>query len=290
LLERWSRGEARFHHARYQRLPNYRLRGMRATLACLACLLPLAFGFLVPGGALFKWTVESTALAYDPYLARLALNSFTLAAIAATLSVVLALGVGYGLRLRAAPATVLAARLAGMGYAIPGAVIAVGVLVPFAWIDTRVDAWMRAGFGISTGLVLSGTIAAVVFAYVVRFFAIASHAVEAGLAKVTANMDGAARLLGLGPVGTLVQVHAPMIWVSVLTAAMLVFVDVMKELPATLIIRPFNFDTLAIRVFELVSDEQLFEASGAALGIVSVGVLPVILLSRAIARARPGHG
>jgi iron(III) transport system permease protein len=136
---------------------------------------------------------------------------------------------------------------------------------------------------------LTGTIAAVVFAYLVRFLAISFNAVEASLAKVSISLDHAARTLGRGPGATLVRVHAPLISGSVLTAAILVFVDVMKELPATLIMRPFNFDTLAIHVFELASDERLAESSSAALAIVLTGVVPVILLSRAIARSRPGH-
>jgi len=176
-----------------------------------------------------------------------------------------------------------------MGYAVPGAVIAVGTLLPFAWIDNHVDAWMRASFGVSTGLLLSGTVAALVFAYLVRFFAVSLNAVEAGMARVTRNMDGAARTLGLGPGATLLRVHTPMIRASLLTAGMLVFVDVMKELPATLIMRPFNFDTLATRVYELAADEFLAEASAPALAIVLVGVIPIILLSRAIAAARPGQ-
>ncbi len=148
---------------------------------------------------------------------------------------------------------------------------------------------MRETFGISTGLLLSGTIVALLFAYLVRFLAISFNTVEASLAKVTPNMDSAARTLGARPWKTLLNVHAPMMWGSLLTAGLLVFVDVMKELPATLIMRPFDFNTLAVRTFELASDEQLAEAAGPALAIVMVGIIPVVLLSAAIARARPGQ-
>ncbi|MEE8533507.1 MAG: iron ABC transporter permease, partial [Alphaproteobacteria bacterium] len=151
------------------------------------------------------------------------------------------------------------------------------------------DAWMRASFGISTGLVLSGTLVALVFAYLVRFLAVSLNTVEASLGKVTPTMDGAARTLGLGPAATLARVHVPIISGSLMTAAILVFVDVMKELPATLIMRPFNFNTLAVRAFELASDEQLAEAAPAALAIVAAGIVPVVVLTLAIARSRPGR-
>ncbi|MEE9140283.1 MAG: iron ABC transporter permease [Alphaproteobacteria bacterium] len=291
LLERASRGQARFHHTstRYRRLPRYRLDGLHGLVAFAICFTPVFLGFLLPGAALLKWSVETADRMINMRFLELALNSFTLAASAAALAVVLAVGMAYGLRLHRSRVAYLATRLASMGYALPGSVIAVGVLLPFAWIDNSIDAWMRATFGLSTGLLLTGTIAAVVFAYLVRFLAISFNAVEASLAKVSISLDHAARTLGRGPGATLVRVHAPLISGSVLTAAILVFVDVMKELPATLIMRPFNFDTLAIRVFELASDERLAESSSAALAIVLTGVVPVILLSRAIARSRPGH-
>jgi iron(III) transport system permease protein len=180
----------------------------------------------------------------------------------------------------------LAARIASMGYAVPGSVIAVGILVPIGKFDNAIDAWMRGTFGISTGLLLSGTITALVFGYLVRFLAVSFTTVEASLGRIKPSLDDAARSLGLNSTSTLVQVHTPMMWGSLLTAGMLVFVDVMKELPATLIIRPFNFDTLAVRVYNLASDERLAEASGAALAIVVVGIIPVILLSLRISKSR----
>jgi iron(III) transport system permease protein len=176
-----------------------------------------------------------------------------------------------------------------MGYAVPGAVIAVGVLIAYTAIDHAVDRWMQGLFGISTGLLLTGTLGGIVFAYLVRFLAVSFNTTEAGLAKITPNMDAAARTLGRRPGQVLRQVHAPLMWGSVLTAAMLVFVDVMKELPATLLLRPFNFDTLAIRAYQLASDERLVDSSSAALAIVVVGLVPVIVLSIAIARSRAGH-
>jgi iron(III) transport system permease protein len=180
----------------------------------------------------------------------------------------------------------VAARIAGLGYAIPGAVIAVGVLIPFARLDNWVDAWMRESFGISTGLLLTGSLGVLLFAYLVRFLAVALQSVEAGLGKINHNLDDAARALGQRPAQVLVRVHVPLMWGSVVTALIMVFVDVLKELPATLILRPFDFETLAVRVYRFASDERLAEASSAALAIVVVGLIPVILLSRAITRSR----
>jgi iron(III) transport system permease protein len=165
-------------------------------------------------------------------------------------------------------------------------VIAVGVMIPFAWLDNTLDAWMRATFGISTGLILSGTLAALLFAYLVRFLAVALQTVESGLGKIKPSADEAGRSLGLRPGQVLARIHLPMLTGSLLTAVLLVFVDVLKELPATLILRPFNFNTLAVRAFELASDERLADSAPAALTIVAAGLLPVILLSRSITRTR----
>ncbi len=291
VLERWSRGARRFHHTTgYHRpLPARHLPGWRAAAAFGTCFLPVALGFMVPAAVLANWTLGRSDLVTAGF-ATLALNSVGLAAGAAAIAVALALAIAYAIRLDGGPAVAFAARVAGLGYALPGPVIAVGIMLPFAWADNRLDDFARANFGISTGLILSGTLAAVMLGYVVRFLAVALNAVESGLARVTPNMDGAARTLGAGPAATLARVHAPLIAGGLASAAILVFVDVMKELPATLLMRPFNFDTLAVRVYQLASDERLAEAAAPALIIVAVGIVPVILLSRAIALARPGHG
>ncbi|MFQ5696045.1 MAG: ABC transporter permease [Terriglobia bacterium] len=292
LLERLSRGKGRFHHttARYRELPRFRLSGSKALLAFSACFLPVFLGFLLPGGALIKWSVETADEMIDERFFSYAFNSFSLAAITALLAVAIAVLIAYGVRLRRNAVLAAGARIASMGYAVPGAVIAVGVLLPLAYFDTILNQWLRASFNISPGLVFSGTIVAVTFAYLVRFLAVSLNTVEASFNKVAASIDDAARALGRGPGSTLLRVHLPMIRGSLLTAGILVFVDVMKELPATLMLRPFNFDTLAIRTYQLASDERLLDSSSAALAIVLVGIIPVIVLSLAIARSRPGHG
>jgi iron(III) transport system permease protein len=290
IVERLSRGQGKVHHttSRYRMLPRFELRGMSAAAATIATFLPILLGFLLPAVVLTGWAIQTGPRIIDQRYVAYTLNTFTLAAVAAVTAVIVAMVIAYGMRLRKNRAMAVAARIASMGYAVPGAVIAVGVLIPFAAFDNWLDDWMHAHFGISTGLILSGTIIAVVFAYLVRFLAISLNTVEASLGKITRHMDDAARTLGHRPIATLMRVHLPITWGSLLTAALLVFVDVMKELPATLLLRPFNFDTLAIRAYQLASDERLADSSSPSLAIVLVGIVPVVLLSLAIARSRPG--
>ncbi|MDZ7809754.1 MAG: hypothetical protein U5L11_05800 [Arhodomonas sp.] len=177
-----------------------------------------------------------------------------------------------------------------MGYAIPGSVIAVGILIPFAWLDDQINSLSRAHYDTFIGPVLSGSAFILVYAYVVRFLAVSFNTVEASLGEVTPAMDAAARTLGETAGGTLRRVHTPIMRSSLLAAGILVFVDVMKELPATIILRPFDFDTLAVRAHNLASDERLAESATASLAIVAVGIIPVILLSMAMRRSRPGEG
>jgi iron(III) transport system permease protein len=287
LIERVSRGRARFYTAGGRKHPvRYQLRGVPALTAVLICSMPLVLGFALPCGLLLQLAMREGNAHLGSRFVTLALNSFTLAGVTAIAAVLLALVMAYALRLRPGPLTLAANRLAGLGYAIPGAVIAIGILVPVARFDNAVDAWMRMHFDISTGLLLTGSITALVYAYLVRFLTVALQTVEAGLTKITPSMDDAARSLGVGPFGTLIKVHGPLMWGSLLTAGLLVFVDVMKELPATFVMRPFNFDTLAVQAYNLASDERLAEAAIPALAIVAVSVLPLIILSRRIARTR----
>jgi iron(III) transport system permease protein len=223
---------------------------------------------------------------WGPRFVGFAVNSLTLAAVTAVLLVVVGVFLGYARRLDGRPVIRAALQVASFGYAIPGAVIAVGVLVPLAAFDNAFDAWARATLGISTGLLLTGSLVALVFAYVVRFLAIALKTVEASLLRIPPSLDEAARSLGADPRRTLLSVHLPLLRPGLLSAAIFVFADVMKELPATLIVRPFNFDTLAVRVHRLASDGRLEEGATAALVIVAVGIVPVIVLSRAM-RERP---
>ena len=288
-LERVSRKRGRFHHTsqRYQDIRRFRLSGWRAAAAFVFCFLAVFFGFLLPAGQLIWWSVRIAGDQIDVNFLRLVWNTIRLGAMAAGMAVVLALLLGYGQRLFARNPVVKAATdLAGMGYAVPGTVIAVGVMIPFAWIDNAVDAFMRQAVGVSTGLLLSGTLAALLFAYMVRFLAVSLQTVNAGLTQIRPSLDEAARSLGYSPAETVRHIHTPMLKGSLLTAFLMVFVDVLRELPATLILRPFNFNTLAVRAYEMASDERLAEAAPASLAIVLAGIVPVILLSRSITGSR----
>src|SRR5690606_38569537 len=246
-------------------------------------------GFLLPGALLLHMALVDGDAQFGQRYFALVRNSVTLATVTALLAVPLSLMLAYGVRRHGGTAVRAAVRIAGLGYAVPGSVIAVGVLIPFAAFDNALDGWMRDTFGISTGLLLTGSIVGVVFACLVRFLAVSLQAVEASLSKISPSIDAAAQSLGSGAARTALRVHAPIMGGSLLTAGLIVFVDTMKELPATLLLRPFNFDTLAVQAYHLAKDERLAEASTAALAIVMVGLLPVILLSRTIARSRPGH-
>ena len=292
LFERVNRGQARFHQTsiRYRPLPANVLTGARAWTATLVCALPVLLGFVLPGILLLHLSLIDGDAQFGPRYLALVGNSVTLATVTACLAVPLSLLLAYGVRRYRSASVTTAVRVAGLGYAVPGSVIAVGTLIPFAMFDNAVDAWMRSTFGISTGLLLTGTIAGVVFACLVRFLAVSLQTVEASLTKISPSIDAAARSLGSGTLRTALTVHAPIMGGSLLTAWLIVFVDTMKELPATLLLRPFNFDTLAVQAYHLAKDERLAEASTAALAIVAVGLIPVLLLSRSIARARPGLG
>ena len=288
IAERYSRKQARYHHlgSRSRPLVCYQLAGWRQWAAVAWCLIPLGLGFLLPGGQLLVWCARTADEMVDETFWQLTVNTIGVASSAAIATVVLALFLAYGLRIKSTIGVKSAVRVASMGYAVPGIVVAVGVLLPFALLDNAIDGWMREHFKVSTGLLLSGTLFALVFAYLVRFLAVSIQAVEAGLANITPAMDEAGRSLGHSAASVVRRVHIPIMKGSLLTAGLLVFVDVMKELPATLILRPFNFNTLAVRAYELASDERLADSSTAATMIVLTGLVPVILLSRSIARNR----
>jgi iron(III) transport system permease protein len=289
LLERVSRGHARYHDTTGRRRATRQvLTGWHALLAQVGCAIPVLIGFLLPAILLlrlaFSDTGEGGIQSGERFLI-LARNSFTLAAVTAMLAAFLAVLLGYAAR-DGRPLSKLANRIVGLGYAVPGSVIAVGVLIPVTRLDHWLLAWWLQMTGVNPGLLLTGSIAALIYAYLARFLAIALQSVEAGMSRITPNMEAAARSLGVGPGETLRRIHLPLLRGSVLTAALLVFVDVMKELPATLVMRPFNFDTLATQTYTLAADERLAEASGAALAIVAVGLLPIILLARQISAGR----
>jgi iron(III) transport system permease protein len=289
LLERWSRNKMSVRQSstgRYRQLFVYDLKGWKAWASTLFCSFPVVVGFLIPVIILTDMMIANFSVAVDTRFVQFSLNTILVASLAGIFALIVALIMAYGTRLNPNFLTKTSTRIGSMGYAIPGSVIAVGILIPFGWMDNTIDAWLRETVGVSSGLILSGTIFALVFAYVVRFLAVAFNTVEASLGKITPNMDEAAEGMGYSFGKILRKVHIPMMSGSLFAAIMLVVVDVIKELPATLIVRPFNFDTLAVQVYRLASDERLAESSGAALAIILVGLVPVIILSRSITKTR----
>ena len=286
VLERQSRGEAKYHASKAETMGRLHLTGARRAGAVLLCALPVLFGMILPTVALILMGLGSEQDLLSRRYIGFIQNSLTLASIAAVLTVCAAVVLGYFQRVYPGVKATAAMYVARLGYAVPGGVIAVGLLVPFAAFDNAVDAWMRSTFDISTGLLLTGSIWLLIAAYMIRFMAAALGSYEGGQAAINANMDAAARVLGKSAYGTLRRVHLPILTPSLLTALLIVFVDVMKELPATLIMRPFNYDTLAVQAYRLASDERLEGAAVPSLVIVSVGLIPVILLCRRVGRRR----
>jgi iron(III) transport system permease protein len=212
-----------------------------------------------------------------------------LATLAAAVAVALGLLISYAPRVAKTGFTRTAAQISGFGYALPGAVLALGVLIPLAALDNSVDALARSLLGLSTGLILSGSIAALVYAYVIRFLAVARGGIEAGLERISPNLDAAARALGETAASALWRIHQPLLAPALGAAGLLVFVDALKELPATLLLRPFNFETLATHVYALAAVEQIESGALGALTIVLAGLVPLVVLHGTIA-GRAGDG
>jgi iron(III) transport system permease protein len=282
-LERGLRGRARFYQTQgsMRRATPIRLSGWKAWSISGGVGLVFSVAFCLPVVQLLVWTLTHIGNPddnerYAPFM----LNTLTVATVTAILAVGAAVIVAYGLRLSRSRVMAWCGRLAHLGYALPGSVIAVGVLIPLSFFDHTLDTWLQATWGISSGLLLTGSFVGLIFAYLARFLAVSTQTVEASLLKVTPSMDMAGRSLGAGPGRVLWRIHMPLIRGGVCSATILVFVEVMKEMPATLLLRPFGYDTLAVRVWQLTS-EALWEAAALpALTIIGVGMVPVLLLVR----------
>lgn len=292
VVERLARGNSKFHHTtgRYRAIPFQDIDGWRGYAAALICALPVVAGFVVPVAVLARHAFAHTEDAFASGFFTAAANSIVVAASVASVAVVIAVALAYAARIAGRGPVPAAIRLSGMGYALPGTVLAIGVLIPFAALDNSLDALAREHLGLATGLIFSGTLFALVFALTTRFLSVALGNIEAGLQKVSPNLDAAARTLGETPLSALRRVHLPLLLPAMGAAALLVFVDAMKELPATLLLRPFNFETLATHVYGLTALEQFERAALGALAIVIAGLVPVLLLHRTVAGSRPGSG
>ena len=231
---------------------------------------------------LLNYAIRYFDQSWNPGFRTYTFNSLFVSIAAALVCISLAVMICYARRLYKDTATGLAARIASLGYAMPGAVLAVGVVIPLASFDNAVDGFFRQYLGFSTGLMLTGTTFALIMTYSIRFMAISVGSVESSMSKISESVDMAARTLGHSAFRTLRLFHLPLLKGGILTAALIVFVDCMKELPATLLLRPFNFDTLATHVYQFASDEMIEQSALGSLVIVLAGLLPVILLSRTI--------
>ena len=292
LLERRLRGRARYYQrgGRGWRLARVQLTGYVGWAAAGICTLVLGMAFFIPIGQLLLWAGSEVARrapgALDALYWDFARNSLALAGVAAGVAVALALLLANGVRLSGARLNRFTARVATTGYVIPGAVIAMGVLVSLAAVDHAVNEVAQRWWGVTPGLLLTGSAVGLIYAYVVRFMAVAYYSVEASLDKVTPSMDEAARTLGASSSRVLWRIHLPLVRAGIFTGVVLVFVDVMKELPVTLLLRPFGYDTLAIWVWQEASESLWGSAALPALTIVAAGLLPVALLLRV---ATPDH-
>ena len=290
LGERAARGGARVHHTtgRYRSIPFSDLKGWRAFLVSAACSVPVIAGFILPLSVLLAQasTYLSEALMIDFW--RAVRNSVSVAGTAAITTVAVGLALVYARRLTANALVRFVVPIASLGYALPGTVLALGLLLPLAALDNATDALLRSSFGLSSGLLLSGSLFVIVLAYTVRFLAISLGSLEAGFEKLSPNLDAVARTLGETAFSSLLRVHVPLLVPALGAAALLVFVDGMKELPATLLLRPFNFETLATHAYSYAALEQFERASLGALTIVLIGLVPVLLLHQAVAGGRAG--
>ena len=282
-LERTSRKKQRVNaNSRINSTLRLELKGWRSALAIICCGLPILFGFLLPAIILAIYSSYSFYLfKYADYFAYTG-NTLFLATGSAVLCMMLGIFIGYSQRLSSHWSVKLATRISTIGYAIPGAALAIGLIISFGAMNEIIIP-LSDHFSLSTqSFFLSGGVVALFFAYTIRFLAISVGSVESGLEKITPNMDMASRTLGSGPFSTLCRIHIPLLRPALIAGSILVFVDTMKELPATLILRPFNFETLATFVYQYASDELLVECAPAALTIVLAGILPVMLLNAAI--------
>jgi iron(III) transport system permease protein len=287
----WLERNSRKHHSRYQSRHASSQKAktttpVKSVALFMLCALPAVFGFIIPFCQLLWWSTQyfeqDIFIDYLPLLA----TSLQLAFISAVLIVSLALIISYCKRRFASRKIALASQFVGLGYALPGVVIAVGVVQVAGAMDGNINRFTLAFFDWQPGLLISGSMAILVFAYSVRYLSVAMHNTDTGLERIKPNIDEVSASLGLSTASTLQKVHIPLLRASLLSAFILVFVDVLKELPATLILRPFNVNTLAVKAYELASDERLIDAALPAVSIVIAGLLPVIFLTLSLEKRR----
>ena len=282
--ERYSRKRVKYYNSIGVRtkFSEYKLNNFEILIVYILCSIPIVFGFFIPIIQLLIWSTTAWSNILSIGFTELIYNSVLLASVASIISLLIAFSLNYCQRIIPTFTMNLIVRLVSMGYALPGTIIAIGIITPLAFIDHRFDELIGYLFSTSYGLIFSGSLFAVQFAYLVRFLSISVNTVESGLEKIRPNIDKASQTLGITSEKTFLRIHLPILKVSILTSILLVFVDVIKELPATLILRPFDFSTLAVKAYELASDERLVDASIPSVAIVLAGLLPLILINNSI--------
>ncbi len=287
MVERRLRGRAAYTASLAPARAAIALRGWARWGATAIAGTVLGLGFALPAAQLIVWTVAELTQGLDRQYVGLALRSLALAVIAALLVASAALTLVYAVRNAPSRLTYAAARVATLGYALPGTVLAVGIYSQLSRLNNGINNLLHSLTGVSPELFLQGTLAAMLIALLVRFLAVAHQAIAASMKRVTVEIDEAARSLGVGGWRLLTEVYVPLVRGGLLTGLVLVFVDVMKEMPITLMTRPFGWDTLAVRVFEMTSEGQWQQAALPALTIVAVGLLPVMFITRTSLHDRP---
>ena len=290
LLERLARQGAQSHHTtgRYRAIPMERLEGSKGYLALFLVSFPFLLGFVIPVSVLLWHTLGHLTDALESGFLKAVGDSLVVSIAGALATVAIALIVAYARRVSPHRYFKSAVWLSGLGYAAPGTVLAIGLLFSLAGVDGWLSDKSEVLFGVSSGQIFSGTILAIIIAYVIRFCAVAMANLDAGLQRISPNLDAASRALGETALSTFWRVHMPLLLPAIGAAALLVFVDSMKELPATLLLRPFNFETLATHVYDLVALEQFERAALGSLAIVAVGIIPVLLLHQTVSSGRAG--
>ncbi len=286
LVEQFARRRQKFsevgkstYHAQFNL---YKISGIKKWLASLICLLPILSGFGIPFIILGNYALKSLRNGIDIRLFNATLTSVSLALMAAILTVIFAIFLTYAVRIKPTKIMKFLARLASIGYAIPGTIIALGIFIPLANFDNFLDFYMRNWFGISSGLLITGSGLTLIYAYIVRFMAIAEGTISSSLQKISYNLDEAASLYGRGRFATFREIIFPLLRPAIASAALLVFIDTLKELSATIMLRPFGIETLSIYIHDLASRGRIEQASTASILIILVGIVPLIFLSRTI--------
>ncbi len=283
-LEHIGRSKIRFYQnsGRFARRENIPLHGIYKWIAFTLCLLPVLAGFLIPFALLINYGVQYFDQSWTAEFREYTFSSLTVAGIAAISCATISILIVYSRRIITPSWFSSLSRLSSLGYAIPGSVLAVGLVISLTTLENRIDGFFRLYFGFSTGLILTGTLFALILTYIIRFLAISTGSIESSFSKIPGSIDMAARTLGHPPLRTLRLFHIPLLKSGIFTAMLIVFVDCMKELPATLLLRPFNFETLATHVYLFASDEMIEYSALSALMIVLTGLIPVVVLSKTI--------